>query len=320
MIAWLRWCHRWLGLIVVVQVLIWLVSGFYFSVVGNSAMAGNGQRTEIMSPVVDDLGPGTLSNILNHQQVQEDTIEQVIVRRLAGFSQVLVKSSSQQLIFDGQTGKRWQTTAATARDIATQSYTGAASVEAVREDSGQFRVDFGDQQNTTVVIDKHSGQVIKHVTSTSAVADWMFRLHFMDYSGGKDFNNLLIRAFGLIALWFALAGVILLGRNLVRGDLWSSRTLLGQLQQDGRPVKTVCGGAGTCGMCRVKFTQHAPKVSVAGHALLAKTEIAEGIRLSCQQKALRKSRKGDVEILDKSTLRQLFQQQRRQRHQGGSHG
>lgn len=320
MIAWLRWCHRWLGLVVLLQVVIWLVSGFYFSLVGNTAMSGNGQRSEVMSAVVDDVRSDTLDHILDHQRVQEDTIERVIVRRVAGLSQVVVTSSSQQLVFDGQTGKRWQTTPVTARRIAQQSYTGEARIEAIREESKAFRVDFADPDNTTVVIDKHSGLVLKHVTNTSAVADWMFRLHFMDYSGGKDFNNLLIRAFGLITLWFALAGLVLLGRNLIRGELWSSQTLLSQLQQDGKPVKTVCGGGGTCGMCRVKFTQHAPKVSAAGQALLADTEIAQGIRLSCQQKALRKSRKDDVAILDKDTLRQLFQQQRRQRYQGDSNG
>lgn len=320
MIAWLRWCHRWLGLIVLLQVLIWLITGFYFSVVGNAAMAGNGQRTAVMSPIAENLDPDSLRETLNHPDVQKINIEGVALRRVAGFLHVVVKSPSQQLIFDGETGKLWQTTVATARRIAEQSYTGEAPIAAVREKQGAFQVDFADQQNTTVVIDKQSGLVLKHVTSTSAVADWMFRLHFMDYSGGKDFNNLLIRAVGLITLWFALAGLILLGRNLIRGDLWSSRTLLSQLQQDGRPVKTVCGGGGTCGMCRVRFTQHAPKVSVAGKALLAETEIAQGIRLSCQQKALAKRHKEDVEILDKNTLRQLFQEQRRQRYQGGSNG
>lgn len=320
MMAWLRWCHRWLGLIILLQVFIWLVSGFYFSIVGNTAMAGNEQRQSVFSPVANDIHPDIVAAIVNHPQIPGEKINRLTWRNLGGFPQAIVELKSEQLIFDGRTGEPWRTTPAMAKAIAKQSYTGDASISMVDETSQQFRINFSDQDNTSVVIDKRSGSVVKHVTSTSAVADWMFKLHFMDYSGGKDFNNLLIRATALLALWFALAGVILLGRNFVRGDLWASRSLLSQLQHDGAPVKTVCGGGGTCGMCRVRFKQNAPPVSTAGKALLADEEIAQGIRLSCQQKALRKSRKGDVTILEKATLRQLFQRQVRERHQGDSYG
>lgn len=41
MIWWLKWLHRWTSLIVALQVLIWLVTGLYFALVGHTEIAAH---------------------------------------------------------------------------------------------------------------------------------------------------------------------------------------------------------------------------------------------------------------------------------------
>ncbi|MCA1766769.1 MAG: hypothetical protein LC639_00795, partial [Idiomarina sp.] len=65
-----------------------------------------------------------------------------------------------------------------------------------------------------------SGEVIDHRNSSWWLSDWMFRLHFMDYSGERDFNSLLNIVAATVALWFSLSGLILLGRSLKRRQLF----------------------------------------------------------------------------------------------------
>lgn len=41
MIRFIQWLHRWVSLILVIQVALWLVSGFFFSITGHHGMSGH---------------------------------------------------------------------------------------------------------------------------------------------------------------------------------------------------------------------------------------------------------------------------------------
>ena len=50
----------------------------------------------------------------------------------------------------------------------------------------------------------------------------------------------------------------------------------------GLTIDTPCGGAGTCGKCRVRFIHGCPAASEAGAGQLGEDELASGWRLACQ--------------------------------------
>ena len=70
------------------------------------------------------------------------------------------------------------------------------------------------------------------------------------------------------------------------GKTDESRTVLEALQAQGEYIPAPCGGNGTCGKCRVRFTENPPEPSPADRKILTKTEIADGIRLACVTRAL----------------------------------
>jgi len=59
-------------------------------------------------------------------------------------------------------------------------------------------------------------------------------------------------------------------------------TVLEAAARVGLTVETPCGGAGTCGKCRVRITAGAPEPSAAGRDVLSADELADGWRLACQ--------------------------------------
>jgi len=295
MTRWLQWFHRWLGLILGLQVLIWLITGLYFSAMGNQAMSG---RTHFEPLPNESLAGLELSSNIGDLSRRFDDIQQVEWQQVLQIPQLKVVTADNTYYLDGRSGKPWQTDRALATDIAKASYSGAGTIDEVVEVDARFQVLFDDPVSTEVLIGKADGAVQGHRNWNWYIADWMFRLHFMDYSGGRDFNNLLIRASGLVTLWFAIAGLILLLRNVKRGDLWRPQTLLHQLQHKQHPVASGCGGGGTCGLCKVKYTADIPAVSSADNQLLSPDEIADGIRLSCQQRKLPDSGLRDIELLD----------------------
>ncbi|MGM0526040.1 MAG: FAD-binding oxidoreductase [Pseudomonadota bacterium] len=295
MTRWLQWFHRWLGLIIALQVLIWLATGLYFSVMGNQAMSG---RTHFESLPNASLAGLEWNSNVNDLSQRFDDIQQIEWQQVLQIPQLKIVTADNTYYLDGRSGKPWQTDRALATDIATSSYNGPGNIDEVSEVEDRFRVVFDDPVATEVLIGKADGSVQGHRNWNWYIADWMFRLHFMDYSGGRDFNNLLIRAGGLFTLWFAIAGLILLLRNIKRGDLWRPQTLLHQLQHKQHPVASGCGGGGTCGLCKVKYTADIPAVSSADKHLLSSDEIADGIRLSCQQRKLPGDGLREIELLD----------------------
>ena len=76
-----------------------------------------------------------------------------------------------------------------------------------------------------------------------------------------------------------LAHITVNGERVLDADL--GEKLLGALEHGGVHLPTSCGGAGTCGLCRVRVAD-AGDVPPIVRATLNETEIASGVRLACQ--------------------------------------
>ncbi len=294
MMRFMQWLHRWVSLILVLQVLLWLVSGLFFSFMGHHAMSGHQYKT------------GAVSERLNQAEVAIDFTEMhdrfpsahsIKLVNVSGKGQYQVTLAEQRLFIDANTGQPWETDTTLATELALSSYDGPGQLKRVSAVSGSdevkgwqgagFRIDMADDLNTRIYVDAASARVVEHRNTPWAIADWAFRLHFMDYSGGRSFNHLLIWTAGLLALWFSLSGLLLLGRNIAKGDFnpRRNRTWLDYFQQQQQPVASDCGGGGTCGLCKVNLRgDDLPVATAAERALLRPNELADGVRLSCQHK------------------------------------
>ncbi|MFP4105788.1 MAG: ASKHA domain-containing protein [Phycisphaerae bacterium] len=76
-------------------------------------------------------------------------------------------------------------------------------------------------------------------------------------------------------------------------------TVLEAAARAGQMIATPCGGAGTCGKCRVRFIEGAPEATPEEVGLFSSERLAEGWRLACQSKP---AGNAVVEIPDESLL------------------
>jgi len=222
----IRKLHRWLSLVILIQVLIWLVSGLYFGWVGQQSLAAHDYFQSVPKTPV-----GSVFYPENALIERFDDIKSVEIRSISKTAQyvVLTMDDSRHYV-NAQTGERWQTSVPLAARLARQSYTGPGSVKEVQAVTGSdeivdwnkrgYKVTFTDDSHTRVYVDAASGEVVDHRNDNWWLSDWMFRLHFMDYSGERDFNSLLNIIAATIALWFSLSGLILLGRSLKHRQLF----------------------------------------------------------------------------------------------------
>ncbi|MCL4410387.1 MAG: PepSY domain-containing protein [Gammaproteobacteria bacterium] len=235
--------HRTLATILFLQVLIWAVTGFYFSWQGREALSATQYHQRLDAETI-----ATQSLQFPVERVARlGEVYQVELRMVDGIAQFKVATANaathgsteiehqdfNYVWFDGTTGRPWFTSTVTAQRLAVNSYTGPgmfAGLEQINRSSelvgwrGRgFRAQFADGLNTRVYIDEASGEVIGHRNDPWVIADWMYRLHFMDYSGARNFNNILISTLGLLCLWFVLSGILLIVRIWQQGGFVARR-------------------------------------------------------------------------------------------------
>lgn len=294
MMRFMQWLHRWVSLILIIQVVLWLASATVFTIMGHHGMSGHQYMRHVHPEMLADERPQwPLAKV----RVAYPNAERVILTNVLGQPQYQVKVADKWIYVDANNGQLWTTSTAFAEALAVASYDGPGTVESIEEVVGAnevvgwtepgYRVDFADDLNTRVYIDAASGTVVEHRNTPWTIADWAFKLHFMDYSGERSFNHLLIWSAGLFALWFSLSGLILLIRNMTQGDFNPRRkpTWLEQLQRDQQPIASSCGGGGTCGLCKVTFTNaELPQPTAAEKVMLSDAELSSGLRLACQHK------------------------------------
>lgn len=290
---WIQWLHRWTSLVIAVQVMFWLLTGLYFAWVGHRALEAHQYRQQ--THYHDALQAPALVAV-HELPLAADNLNTIQLRMVQGVPQYVVVSASTTHYFNATTGALWNTTAEQAIGVAQASYHGPGAVGKVtpveRSDelpdwSGPgFQVDFSDDLQTRVYVDSASGTIVDHRNRLWWLGDWAFRLHFMDYSGARNFNHLLITSAALFMLWFTLSGLMLLVRNVARGDLNPRQRLsyLAYFQQRQQSIASACGGGGTCGLCTVRFSANVPAPNAADKQLLTASELAQGIRLGCQHR------------------------------------
>lgn len=161
-------------------------------------------------------------------------------------------------------------------------------------------------------------------------------LHFMDYApdNGIGFNHLLVQVVSIAALFLGLSGIYILGHKFHQGQLslpfLRRTTAIGKLElftQDAQPLaeftdlngtylesinrgrerlRTQCGGGGRCGLCKLRFVEQPPSPNDYDLDKLTATELAQGIRLSCQHEA----HPGKLELVTKAQHRYWPQSER----------
>jgi len=83
-----------------------------------------------------------------------------------------------------------------------------------RNDVWQAR--FADRLGTRLYFDVRSGELLTLRNDAWVIYDFFWRLHVMDYEGGEDFNNTLLRIASLAALALVLTGLTLTALALRR--------------------------------------------------------------------------------------------------------
>jgi len=218
----LRKLHKWLGLVIGLQLVLWAVSGVMFAWLDRGQVDGAGSvraaQPTALSATLVKREPTTW---LRNYPAQE--IYDVRAVSLADRWVWRVELRDRVELRAIEDGAPVTVDEACLRRLALSRYAGNGHLVAVklqtqpdiasRASGPVWQAQFDDPQRTALYFAADDGHFIAARTASWRLYDFFWMLHTMDYRGRDDFNNPLIVTIGFAALWLSISGVVLLGRS-----------------------------------------------------------------------------------------------------------
>jgi hypothetical protein len=215
---WARQAHKWIGLVVGIQALLWMVSGVYMTVISLSIIHGNHLAHAHRDPV-EHAKPYLDQSVLleRHPGTQG-----IMLKRLLDRDVYQLQTRQGPLLTDAHTGETLSPLPEeVAVALAESVYQGDAGVERVEwiteapqevqtRPVPMWAVHFADRSSTTLYFSPQTGELLARRHSLWRWFDFLWMFHIMDYDTRTDVNNTLIRVASLLGLLFSLSGAWLL--------------------------------------------------------------------------------------------------------------
>jgi hypothetical protein len=217
-----RRLHKWLALIVGVQIAIWTLSGLYMTAIHIDIIHGDRFIRE------DEAAPLPAASMADPlaAAAQVPGAEGVKLARLLGRPVYVVSAEAGAALLDARTGERLpRPTEQQVRQVAEQRFAGDEKLEKLEligelpfEVRGRkpplWRAQFGGWNKPTLYISPETGELVTRRHELWRLFDFLWMLHIMDYEEREDVNSWLLQAASLSAGLMLLAGAWLLFYNL----------------------------------------------------------------------------------------------------------
>jgi uncharacterized iron-regulated membrane protein len=229
---WTRKAHRWLGLLIGIQLLLWTASGLYFGLIPIETIRGEDRIREAepvnfaFAPLVS---PARAIAALVGESGPSVQVRAVQLRKLLGHSVYEIRydlgGESHIRLADAGSGallpslSREQAEAVAREDFASDAVILATEfIEQVAPGDEYrngplpaWRVRFDDPDAVVIYVVAQSGKVGARRNDRWRLFDLMWMLHILDFENRDNFNTLLLQFLASLGIVTILSGFILWG-------------------------------------------------------------------------------------------------------------
>jgi uncharacterized iron-regulated membrane protein len=220
-----RRLHKWIGLLIGLQLILWTLSGAVMSLLDHHEVQG-GKAAE---PALVSL-PSASSWTAVRSSIGSEPITGLTARPLLDRYVYEITTPNGSGLFDAATGAAVVIDRALAGKIAAAAHPADAPVKsvaqlrslelAVREHALPiWRVDFADESGSSYYVSGKTGKLLERRNDAWRWFDLFWMLHNMDYVNRTSFNHPYIVVAAICAFWLALSGILLLFRTAWRPDI-----------------------------------------------------------------------------------------------------
>ena len=209
-----RKTHKYLSILISIQLLLWTISGIYFAF--NQIELVRGEQYRL---------PQAFSVDLSKVNLVLDSVKSIQVARRFGEEILIVRkeTGTEYLNLEGVALEKLSREQAISIVSSVTSLTPLVAEEINDPEPGSeyrgrnlplFKVTTQDQENEeiNVYVDAISGQVVAIRSEQWRLWDLMWGLHIMDWEARDEINNWLLKLFSVLALISSLTGVFIFFR------------------------------------------------------------------------------------------------------------
>ncbi|MES2759112.1 MAG: PepSY domain-containing protein [Pseudomonadota bacterium] len=215
---WVRRAHKWIGLVIGVQALFWMISGLYMVVVPIDVIHGD-HLAHVSSAALKPSG----------SRISEATLAQaypgmtsIKLKNMLGKEVYEIRQGKNAALVDAVSGKKISPLDRdTIKALADDSHVGEGSIRGIEwvvkapQEVGKrpvplWAVHYEEAGDTTLYFSPHTGDLVARRHNLWRWFDFLWMFHIMDYEERDNVNNLLLRIASATGLAFALSGAWLL--------------------------------------------------------------------------------------------------------------
>jgi uncharacterized iron-regulated membrane protein len=227
----LRKVHRWLGLLMALQIIAWMASGLWFSIFPIEEIRGE-HLTRPEEPLalsrMDGLTqPAAVQQALDDHFGQPWELSSAALIRLDGtvywrvsgvhleqpFNRLVQTDTAQVLPMLSAAEAESQARAWLVAPMPPQSVEWIETIEHGSEIRGRdapvWKVGFAQPESLKLYLDPWTGEILARRTDRWRIFDFFWMLHIMDFDAREDFNHPLLQISAALGLIIALSGVAL---------------------------------------------------------------------------------------------------------------
>jgi uncharacterized iron-regulated membrane protein len=233
--------HKWISAAAFVQLAIWTVSGSVFAWVSQESIRSSPVEGAHRGVVAEAPAVPIARALEVASAAGAGEVERVELRGTPSGPYYVVRGQSSTVRVDAGSGELAPVSRDEAEAIARRDQPGSPAVRETTLVEGSapleyrdcektdcslpaFRVALADAAGTAIYVDAATGDVTARRNDRWRFYDFFWSLHIMDYKAREDFNHVLIRGAGLVAVATVLTGIILL---TLRATRWVRRRLAG---------------------------------------------------------------------------------------------
>ena len=223
-LKYIKFLHRWLGLFASIQLLLWTLSGLFFTIPDIKDVRGDQYRVWETTNEAQRLNHENLfamSTLLKNLDINKEQDYNILLKRRADTWVYQVKSSNQISNYDAISGERlfFITPDEASLIVTRETNLLPKKVELINDrksgseyrgrDLPLYRVFVEKPQKGMVYVDPNTGEIAAIRTRLWRTFDFLWSLHIMDYKERDDFSHWLIRIFAFIGLMTIVSGMLL---------------------------------------------------------------------------------------------------------------
>lgn len=227
MFKFFRSLHNWLGLILVVQITLWFLSGLIMAILPIEQVRGEHLR-QVVSTQWQQASVSPQQVLLQHSSEASLSLSQQLSwqnDQLTATPVYLVTDATKVYRYSAVSGEILPELAEQdIRTLALAQYQGDGPLQTAQllaqlpQEVQQlpaplWQIQFADSNNSRFYLDPATGAVMRVRTDNWRWFDFFWMLHIMDYQDRSNFNNPLLITFSASALLFTLSGMVLLWRR-----------------------------------------------------------------------------------------------------------